>query len=240
MNKLFEEGYEPVLGSRALSVLNRDLGHGIAGKKHTFDAPKDYTPGRNDDMSKGYHKGSLIINQRREVFMCVDEAEGQANWIILGSLEDMATKGSYVRSEPEDVAPVAEAANGQPAQQPPDQPPAPESPAEDQPEEPAQDPDPVGATHDEAADPIEGEAEQTRQEHLTKDSSDEDLLMGAQSGPERGQSPIPDDMPWASMLKKAGLEYIEDVQKAIDQGTLADKPWMNADRAASVKDWLAG
>jgi len=244
MNKLLKEGYEVVVGGRALTILNRDLGHGIAGRKHTFNAPNDYTPGRYDDMSKGYHAGSYIINERKEVFLCVDETEGKANWIIMGSLEELATKNSFVRNQDEpEPQPVVSTANGSGArpgpQQEPDPPPVSEDPypeSEGMGSEPVAQ-GPIPEETEETAQ-IQAEAEQTKTEHLDKDSTDEELMMGAQSGPNRGHTPIPDEMPWGKYCRKNGLEYIEDVRSAISDGSLVGMSYMNADRVEAIREWL--
>lgn len=246
MNKLLNEGYELVVGSRGFSIMNRDLGHGIAGKKHWFNAPKDYTPGKDDDLSKSFHKGSLIINERKEVFMCVDEAEGKANWIIMGSLEDMATKTSWIRNQDQsEEAPAVSTANGQPK---PESDVKAEASVETKPETQVSDPDSsreeavVSEETEKVAESdvseIQGQAEKTKKEAMSQSGSGT-FQIGTESGPQKGKTAIPDDLPYGKFLtEKNGLKYIEQIQQHLDKGTLVDLKYMNADRAEQIATWL--
>ena len=110
MSKLLEEGYIAVLGSRSLAKLNRDLGHGIVGKKNKYNAPENYEPGQKDDKTQGFSVGSIVVNEREEVFMCVNPATNEARWLKLGAT---LTKESFVPGQvpevkPEPVAEVIE------------------------------------------------------------------------------------------------------------------------------------
>lgn len=244
MNKLLNEGYELVVGSRGFAVMNRDLGHGIAGKKHWFNAPKDYTPGKDDDLSKSFHKGSLIINERKEVFMCVDETEGKANWIIMGSLEDMATKTSWIRSsEQPEPAPAVSTANGQPKAE--SDVKAEASVDTEVETQVSEEPYPEAEMSEETEQIAESDvsdvaeqAEKTQKEAMSQSGSGT-FQIGTESGPQKGKTAIPDDLPYGKFLtEKNGLKYIEQVQQHLDKGTLVDLKYMNADRAEQIANWL--
>lgn len=244
MNKLLNEGYELVVGSRGFAVMNRDLGHGIAGKKHWFNAPKDYTPGKDDDLSKSFHKGSLIINERKEVFMCVDEAEGKANWIIMGSLEDMATKTSWIRSSDQpEPAPAVSTANGQGKQK--SDVKAEASVQTEVETQVSEEPYPEAEMSEEQEKIAESDvsevmdqAEKTQKEAMSQSESGT-FQIGTESGPRKGKTAIPEDLPYEGYLTdKNGLKHIEQITEHLDNGTLVDLKYMNAERVAQIKKWL--
>lgn len=50
-----------------------------SGMKHDFDFGAEQ-PGDNEDITEGYKRGSLILNDDDELFICLDNSEGAAVW----------------------------------------------------------------------------------------------------------------------------------------------------------------
>lgn len=219
MNKVLKEGYTPVLGARALATLNRDLGHGIAGMKNKYDAIMDYQPGASDDMSKGFHIGSHIVNEKKEAFLCVDDTEGKAVWI---KIQGTVTPSSYDSTkeanapEPEAKRIVLEEAGD------------------------------LSKEQFETLKSHEGKPRPTAKASVTPkakpteqvDAESGNFQFGAEGGPNRGKTAIPDDMPWQKYLLQAGLNHIEDVAKKLEDGSLVDVKYFNESRVADVKAYL--
>lgn len=224
MNKLLLEGYAPVVGDRALTKMRRDHGHTMAARKHRFDAPGDYTPGKDDDLSNGYWPGSRMMNQHKEVFLCVDASEGKANWIRIGSLADNATENSFVNERTETAIPD----NGT----------QPDATSDTVVKKDVEEKQPGELPPTENAPIEESSGDVATQTKPKDDGSPKGFTMGASAGPKKGKTAIPEDMPWGKFLEKNDLESIEEVQRKADNNELVDLKYLNEDRAADIADWL--
>lgn len=64
------------------------------------------------------------------------------------------------------------------------------------------------------------------------------MAFGVDAGPNRGRTAIPEDMPWSKYVQKNGIKSIEEVQKKVDNGTLAGLKYLNEERAGDIAKWL--
>lgn len=228
MSKLHQQGYELIAGGRSLNIIRRDYGHQIVGKKNTYNAPKDYTPDRNDDRSKSYHPGSTIANEQGDVFMCISAEPQQANWVKLATIED-ATPGSFVNYNPQQEAseepyPETEGVATEKIAEGPA--PASQDHSPDKKLDPEADTD-VPAQVDAARDP--------KPKPDPKNEAESHPFMTADSGP-HGKTALPEDVPYKGWLDKNDITTVEALEQNLEG--LAELPYFNEDRADKVIAWF--
>lgn len=233
------------MGARSLSLLNRDLGHGIAGKKNKFDAPEDYAPGKADDLLKGYHRGSFIMNEDRDLFICLHESEGEAIWM---KLEGVLTKESYApdqevegvkapaeKREPdlEDAGEVTKDHFEELKKEDSDkfQPKATAGTKEETPETSPEE----SASLDDGMTIVDSSQEPSPEAQVEKERKA--FSIGVDAAPDKTETAIPTDMPWNKFLLKAGYKYIEEVEK-LSADNIADISYLNEKRAKDIIEWL--
>jgi len=249
-NKILEEGYELVTGGRNMTTFMRTY-PGTGAKKHSFNKGNGFEPGRNDDMSQSYHRGSLIITDDGNAFMCVDATPEKANWIKLGGPVNFTTSSfdSIKKSDPSNTEtveiPVSESGKSEHEQKsdsgneseeeetPDGTPEMAKTKSEthpDQPEEKEKKPPPTQESK-----PQPGNAQfgaDMRYDPKNEDGKIEDRNMAPE------QMAVPKDIPWFKYLEKNSFASIKSVKKAIKDDTLKDEKWMNEKRSKEVDDWI--
>lgn len=98
MSLLRDNHYAICVDGGTLNRLRREMGRGFVGTLNKLDATRN--PKKSDDSSKGFSRGSIMININNEkIFMCVGSKPGQAKWALIGQTEMYETDESMDDSD---------------------------------------------------------------------------------------------------------------------------------------------
>lgn len=101
LKKIQQNGYSLMVDNRAIGNMRAANGYGVAGIKHTYNAPKDFVPGPSHNSARGYSKGSEIITDDGKIFKCIDGLKGR--WIRLTGIE---VSGDTAPAKPKKTEPA--------------------------------------------------------------------------------------------------------------------------------------
>lgn len=210
-NPVNEKGYQIMTTGKVVQTLGAANPRQVVGLMHWLNAPKGFSPGKNDDARQGYGIGSQIISKDKNIFTCLDCSEGKAVWM---RTKGVVTHGSYDES----AEPVEEKAE-----------PAAEETIDELTEED------VRESIKKTTKAITDHEKEEKATHKKGEAADAPEL---ETGIDLSDIAF-EGLPYRKFIMESnGIQTLPELKEVIKAGTLTEKKHMNKARAKKIVDYL--